>query len=189
MKTVLVTGSSRGIGKSIAYNFAKEGYCVILNSGSNILKLEKTYKEFKAEGFNVHLYFANLTEYNQCKDMFKFIFEQAKSYPDILVNNAGISHSGLFQDTTPEIWSNIINTNLNSAYHCAYLAVPHMIKQQFGNIINISSIWGQVGASCEVAYSTSKSAEHLLAFHTSASDNSYSYWYKLNIAFECGPII
>ncbi|ONI41078.1 short-chain dehydrogenase [Candidatus Epulonipiscium fishelsonii] len=158
MKSVLVTGSSRGIGKAIAYNFAKEGYCVILNSGSNISQLQKTYEEFKAEGFNVYLYLANLAEYAQCVDMFKFIFEQTKSYPCVLVNNAGISYSGLFQDTTPDIWNNIINTNLNSAYHCAYLAVPNMIRQQHGNIINISSIWGQVGASCEVAYSTSKSA-------------------------------
>lgn len=155
---VLVTGSSRGIGKAIALAFAKHHATVILNSAKSKQQLINTYHEFLNEHYKVAYYFGDVSEFKEAKNMYQMIHERYGKYPDILVNNAGISYTGLFTDTTPDIWSNLIQTNLHSAYNCSYLVVPHMISKQTGTIINISSIWGNVGASCEVAYSTSKSA-------------------------------
>ena len=155
---VLVTGSSRGIGKAIALAFARKGALVVLNSGRNQETLISTYNEFLEQGYQALYYFGDLSTYEVAENMFQHIHNHTGRYPHIIINNAGISYSGLFTDTTPTLWNQIIQTNLNSAYHCAYLGVPSMISNQSGIIINISSIWGNVGASCEVAYSTSKSA-------------------------------
>ncbi len=155
---VLVTGSSRGIGKAIALAFAQSGASVILNGGNNPASLEQTSCEFKNLGYNVLSYFGDISDYNVAKDMFDTIHNHFGRFPSIVINNAGISHVGLFTDTTPDLWNKVINTNLNSAYNCSYLAVPSMISSGKGAIINISSIWGICGASCEVAYSVSKSA-------------------------------
>lgn len=155
---VLVTGSSRGIGRAIAYHFAKQGATVILNGAYNKTALDETYKAFQAESLKVHAVLSDVSNYNSAKVLFETILEQVGSYPTILVNNAGISHIGLFTDTMPDIWQQVMHTNLTSAYNCSHIAVPTMVARHKGCIINISSIWGNVGASCEVAYSTSKSA-------------------------------
>lgn len=155
---VLVTGSSRGIGKAIALEFARQGALVVLNSGRNKENLLTTYNEFISEGLRAIYYFGDLSLFEVTEDMFKYIYQETSTYPSIIINNAGISFSGLFTDTTPSIWHQIMNTNLSSTYNCSYLGVPSMIREHQGIIINISSIWGNVGASCEVAYSTSKSA-------------------------------
>lgn len=155
---VLVTGSSRGIGKAIAYAFAKKGAAVVLNGTSNKPRLEETYNAFLAEGLKVTYYYGDLSTFECAKELFIHIYSVFSNYPTILINNAGISYVGLFTDTPPELWNKLLTTNLNSAYHCTYLAVPHMTRRHLGTIVNISSIWGKVGASCEVAYSTSKSA-------------------------------
>jgi 3-oxoacyl-[acyl-carrier protein] reductase len=154
---VLVTGSSRGIGKQIAYSFAKMGASVVLNGCSDEKCLQSTYHEFLSEGLNVFYYLGDVSHYQVCKDLFSHIYQFFGAYPHIVINNAGISHVGLFTDTSPDVWQNILSVNLNSVYNCSYLAVPPMIKHKSGSIINISSIWGNVGASCEVAYATSKS--------------------------------
>lgn len=155
---VLVTGSSRGIGKAIAHAFLKQGATVILNGSKNEEALLETYNNFKTCGFSCSYFLGDISNFDTAKAMFDAIYAQHQRYPSIVINNAGISHVGLFTDTSPTIWQNIIRTNLDSAYHCTYLAVPHMIAEHKGVIINISSIWGLCGASCEVAYSTSKSA-------------------------------
>ncbi|WP_069998808.1 SDR family oxidoreductase [Cellulosilyticum sp. I15G10I2] len=155
---VIVTGSSRGIGKSIAYEFARCGAYVVLNGASDQNLLKRTYQEFITAGFCATFYFGDISDYCCAKEMFIHTYNTFGDYPSIVINNAGISYVGLFTDTSPEVWHKIITTNLNSAYNCAYLAAPHMISRQAGIIINISSIWGKSGASCEVAYSTSKSA-------------------------------
>ena len=155
---VLVTGSSRGIGKAIALAFAQNGAAVILNGGSNSTLLQETSLEFKNNGYNFFSYFGDVSNYNVAKEMFDAIQNHFGRLPSIVINNAGISHVGLFTDTTPDLWNKVIHTNLNSAYNCSYLAVPSMINSSKGTIINISSIWGICGASCEVAYSVSKSA-------------------------------
>lgn len=155
---VLVTGSSRGIGKAIALAFAENGASVILNGGTNRKTLEEASLEFKNLGYNFFSCFGDVSDYTVAKEIFDNIQKHFGRLPSIVINNAGISHVGLFTDTTPELWNKVINTNLNSAYNCSHLAVPAMISAGKGTIINISSIWGICGASCEVAYSVSKSA-------------------------------
>lgn len=157
-KIVLITGSSRGIGKAIALSFAQAGALVVLNGGKNKQTLESTSQEFLALGFKVLSFFGDVSNFNTCQELFNYILKETNHLPDIIINNAGISYSGLFTDTSPETWQGILNTNINSAYNCCFIGVPSMISNHQGIIINISSIWGNVGASCEVAYSTSKSA-------------------------------
>lgn len=155
---VLVTGSSRGIGKAIAYAFAEKGAKVILNAATSEERLLQTYQEFIKAGFSVTYFFGDLSDFAVTKALFEHIYTEFGTMPSIIINNAGISHVGLFTDTTPELWNKVLTINLNSAYNCSYLGTPSMISNHKGNIINITSIWGNVGASCEVAYSTSKAA-------------------------------
>lgn len=155
---ILVTGSSRGIGKAIALAFAQRGAKVVLNGATQKERLINTYNQFISQGFTATYYYGDLSCYEEAQGLMSHIQSVFNDLPSIVINNAGISYAGLFTDTTPELWNKILTTNLNSAYHCTYLTLPTMIQRQSGIIINISSIWGNVGASCEVAYSTSKSA-------------------------------
>lgn len=155
-KTVLVTGSSRGIGKAIALKFASLGATVFINGSKDQESLKSTYNELLALGAKAYMYLCDVSCYEETKELFKYINSKTGGSVDILINNAGISHIGLFTDTTPDRWNEILNTNLSSVYNCCHLAVPSMVQKQSGCIINISSIWGEVGASCEVAYSTTK---------------------------------
>jgi 3-oxoacyl-[acyl-carrier protein] reductase len=154
-KTVLVTGSSRGIGKAIAVKFAKEGYQVVINGAHQEDVLQNTKKEIESYQVPCHAFLGDLGQYEQAKELFTQV-KQRFGNVDILINNAGISYIGLLSDMTPNEWDKIIRTNLTSVFNCCSLAIPHMVKNQFGKIINISSVWGNVGASCEVAYSASK---------------------------------
>lgn len=149
MKTAVITGSSRGIGKAIAEEFAKNGYLVILNASKSVDELNEAYEEFLSKGYSCEAVLADVSEYEECKKLFI-------KAPDVLVNNAGISHIGLFTDMTPESWKHLIDVNLMSAFNCSHIALKTMIRNHCGNIINISSIWGERGASCEVVYSASK---------------------------------
>ena len=155
---VLITGSSRGIGKAIAFAFAEKGAKVVLNAATSKERLENTYKEFVSAGFNVTSFFGDISDFSTTQSLFNHIKSQFGDFPSIIINNAGISHVGLFTDTTPELWNKIMTINLNSVYNCCYLGTPSMISKHKGTIVNITSIWGNVGASCEVAYSTSKAA-------------------------------
>lgn len=156
-KTALITGSSRGIGKAIAYEFAKNGYKIIINSNLNQSQLLETYNEFTNKGFECDYIKADVSNFKEVEDMVNQIYKTNEKI-DIIVNNAGISHIGLLTDMTVNNWNNVINTNLNSVFNCCKLIVPKMIHFKDGCIINISSIWGIKGASCEVAYSASKGA-------------------------------
>lgn len=155
---VLITGSSRGIGKAIAYTFAKKGAKVVLNGATNEERLITTYNEFINEGLTATYFYGDVSSYDITTQLFEHIKMTFGKAPSIVINNAGISYTGLFTDTTPDMWNKILSINLNSAYNCIQHAIPTMLQNQRGTIINISSIWGNVGASCEVAYSTSKSA-------------------------------
>lgn len=155
-KVVLITGSSRGIGKAIAIKFASLGATVFINGSKDHKALQSTYDEIRALGGNVYMYLCDVSSYEATKELFDYINAQTGRGVDILINNAGISSVGLFTDTTPDMWTGILNTNLSSIYNCCHLATPNMISQHRGCIINISSIWGSVGASCEVAYSATK---------------------------------
>lgn len=157
-KIVLVTGSSRGIGKAIAHAFALQGAKVVLNAATSKERLLHTYEEFINEGLSATYFFGDLSDFDLVKALYEHIQSEFDDFPSIIINNAGISHVGLFTDTTPELWNKILSINLNSVYNCCYLGTPSMISKHQGTIINITSIWGNVGASCEVAYSTSKAA-------------------------------
>lgn len=154
-KTVLVTGSSRGIGKAVAVRFAKEGYNVVINGVNRKDKLLEAKSDIEQYKVSCMAYLGDMGSYDKAKDLFLMIKEQF-GHIDVLVNNAGISYIGLLTDMSFEDWNRIITTNLTSVFNCCSLAIPDMVREKCGKIINISSVWGNVGASCEVAYSASK---------------------------------
>lgn len=154
-KTVLVTGASRGIGKAIAVKFAKKGYNVVINCIHSEDRLMQTKREIESYQVSCLAFVGDMGNMEQCEILFKKIKKQFGAV-DVLVNNAGISYIGLLQDMTPSDWERIIRTNLTSVFNCCKLAIPDMVSQKYGKIINISSVWGNVGASCEVAYSATK---------------------------------
>lgn len=156
-KVALVTGASRGIGKAIAMQLASDGYSVILNynkSEEAALSLEKKLLD---KGFNAKAIQADVAIFSEAE---KLVEESIKHFGtiDLLVNNCGISEQKLFDTITEQEWDNMINVNLKSTFNCSRHVVPIMLRKHEGNIINISSIWGIVGASCEVHYSASKAA-------------------------------
>lgn len=155
--TVLITGSSRGIGKAIAIRFAKEGYNIIINCAHNKSELLQTKAEIEELKVSCLAFLGDVGNYEVALELFATAKKHFSNI-DILVNNAGISYIGLFTDMKLEDWNNVMNTNLNSVFNCCSLALPNMISNKAGKIINISSVWGVVGASCEVAYSASKGA-------------------------------
>ena len=152
-KVVVVTGGSRGIGAEIVKFLAKLGYKVVLNYN----KSESYAQDVKKELNNVEIFKADVSKKEEAKALIDFAIKKYGKI-DVLINNAGIAQTKLFTEITDEDWKNIIDTNLNSAFYCSREAVKNMIHNKSGLIINISSIWGITGASCEVAYSTSKAA-------------------------------
>ena len=154
-KTVLITGSSRGIGKAIAIKYAKKGYNVVINCKTNEDLLQKVKHEIKSYQTNCLAFTGDVGDYQICEQMFHEI-KKAFGSLDVLVNNAGISYIGLLTDMTPCEWDMIIKNNLTSVFNCCHLAIPDMVRKQSGKIVNISSVWGVAGASCEVAYSATK---------------------------------
>ena len=155
MKTVLITGGSRGIGKCIAENLAKEGYNVVLNYNKSEKQAKQIKKDLEEQGINIEICKADVSKRTDVKKLVKFTLDKFKNI-DILINNAGIAKLQMFNDITDEDWNDMINTNLNSVFYTTQEVLPNMIHNKNGCIINISSIWGIVGASCEVAYSVSK---------------------------------
>jgi len=160
-KTVLVTGSSRGIGKAIAVKFAKKGYNVVINGAGNEQALQTAKAEIESYQVSCHAYLGDMGNFETARELFHQI-KKIYGHVDVLVNNAGIAYVGLFTDMTPEDWNRVISTNLTSVFHCCSFAIPDMVKNRSGKIINISSVWGNVGASCEVAYSASKGGMNAL---------------------------
>lgn len=157
MKTVCITGSSRGIGFGIARAFAARGYNIVLNGRTDGVNLLAAEIGLQAEFPKIQVLkvLADMSDYNEAARLFAKA-EESFGTVDILVNNAGAEHFGLFTDmTTAEITGTLAN-NLNTAINASHIAAKGMIKQKHGSIINISSIWGIAGASCEVVYSTAK---------------------------------
>ena len=155
MKTVLVTGGSRGIGKCIAENLAKDGYNVVLNYNKSKKQAEETKKNLEKQGINIEIFKADISKREEVKKLVAFTLKKYGNI-DVLINNAGIAKIQMFNDITDKDWDEMIGTNLNSVFYCTQEVIPNMIHNKNGCIINISSIWGLVGASCEVAYSVSK---------------------------------
>lgn len=151
-KTALITGASRGIGKAIAYNLAKNGYDLYLVCHTNMEMLTEISMEL-TDKYQISIY--NFCGDISNPDFVDYIFENIK-HLDLLINNAGISANVLLQDMTNEEWHRVINTNLSSVFYTCRGAIKLMLPNHSGKIINISSMWGSVGASMEVAYSASK---------------------------------
>lgn len=155
-KTVLITGASRGIGRAIAIHFASKGYSVVINCSKSTNDLMKLKEEIETlYHVPVLASIGNVGDFSYVEELFSLI-EKEFGGIDILINNAGISHIGLLTDMKISEWQNLMDINLSSAFYTSKLAIPYMLSQKKGKIINISSIWGNVGASCEVAYSASK---------------------------------
>ena len=155
MKTVLITGGSKGIGKCIAENLAKEGYNVVLNYNKSVKQAKQIQKELEEQGIKIEISKADVSKRNEVRKLVKFTLNKFGNI-DILINNAGIAKLQMFNDITDEDWNEILGTNLNSVFYTIQETLPNMVHNKRGCIINISSIWGLVGASCEVAYSVSK---------------------------------
>lgn len=151
-KHAIITGASRGIGRAIAAGLAGKGYDLTITCVKNEDKLTELADELqKDHGINCNTFVGDLSVPENADRLYEGISDL-----DVLVNNAGISYVGLLQDMTPDEWNRVIGVNLNSAFYCSRLAIPLMLKKKDGCIINVSSIWGEHGASMEVAYSASK---------------------------------
>lgn len=161
-KTALVTGASRGIGRAIAIALAADGYHLVLNCKQNTASLEalKTSIEL-CYPVTCMTFVGDLGDYHQVTRLFAQLRQRFSSL-DVLVNNAGISHVGLLTDLTPEEWDRLVQTNLSSVFYTCKCAVPIMLEKKSGKIINISSVWGVAGASCETAYSATKGGVNAL---------------------------
>ena len=155
MKTILITGSSRGIGRETALCFAKEGWNVIIHGFHHPEKLNSLKGEILNYNVSCLSFCGDISHPDFVDHMIK---ESLSVFPtiDCLVNNAGISQVGLFTDATMDDWNLMINTNLTSVFTTCKNIIPHMLHRHKGKVINISSIWGDAGASCEVLYSTTK---------------------------------
>lgn len=158
MQTVLITGASRGIGAALAREFAAHGYPLALNCRQQTEALEHLAQELRAT-YRIPI----LTCVGNVGDpaFVRELFDQTSREigpVSILINNAGISHIGLLQDMSYEQWRAVMNTNTDSVFLCCKHAIPDMLSRGHGYILNISSVWGNVGASCECAYSSSKGA-------------------------------
>lgn len=154
-KIAIVTGASRGIGREIAKMLVLNGTRVVANYNNSEEKAVELKNELNNQGFEIDIFKADISKKEECKQLVDFTINKYGKV-DILVNNAGIAISNEFTKISFEEWDRIINTNLNSVFYMSKEVIENMIHNKNGLIVNISSVWGMVGASCEVAYSTSK---------------------------------
>jgi len=156
---VLVTGASRGIGRAVAVRFAKAGFPVVITSSKSREELKSVREEIKQDGGVAFDFLADAGDYKQMRAVVEEVEKRIGSI-GILVNNAGVAWIGLFQDMEYKEYERMIRTNLLSVLNCSHLVVPGMIHKKAGKIINVSSVWGNVGASCEAVYSAAKGGIH-----------------------------
>ena len=156
-KVALITGSSRGIGRAEAITLARDGYAVCVNCVEREDKAQELVDMLRSNGCETMWYKADVSDSTAVKQMVAAIEEKLGAVT-LLVNNAGIAKQCLFQDMTEDYWRHIFDVNLNGAFNTIQAVLPHMLHEHSGCIINTSSIWGQHGASCEVAYSATKHA-------------------------------
>ena len=156
-KIALVTGSSRGIGRAVARELARQGWRVCVNYRVRQDCAESLAAELAAEGHAIMTYQADVSQRQQVQAMVRAI--QEKWGPvSLLVNNAGVAGQALFQDITDALWHRYFAVNVDGAFHTIQAVLPHMLHEHAGCIVNVSSIWGLRGASCEVTYSCTKAA-------------------------------
>ena len=156
-KVALITGSSRGIGRAEAIKLAHDGYAVCINCVEREDKAQEAVEQLVNGGCEAMWYKADVADAAAVKQMVTEV-EKTLGAVTLLVNNAGIAKQCLFQDMTEDYWKRIFDVNLNGAFNTIQAVLPHMLHEHSGCIINTSSIWGQHGASCEVAYSATKHA-------------------------------
>lgn len=154
-KTVLITGASRGIGAETARLFAQRGYAVGINYCRSQDRAEALARELRDLGAPVGLYQADVSDRAQVDRMMTDFLRDFGTL-DVLVCNAGLARQELFTDVTQDQWRQMLGVNLDGVFHCCQAALPDMIRRKTGRIVTLSSMWGQVGASCEVAYSAAK---------------------------------
>ena len=154
-EVVIITGASKGIGKEIARNLALKGLKVIANYNKSEESIKELKRELEKQEIYIDIVKADVSKREEAKKLVEYTINKYGKI-DILINNAGISEYKLFTDETDEDWNKVINTNLYSAFIMCQEVTPNMINNKNGCIINISSIWGIVGASLEVLYSISK---------------------------------
>ena len=156
-KIALVTGSSRGIGRAIARELAREGWKVCINYRVRRDCAESLLEEISAFGGEAMIYGADVSRRQEVNAMVAAVKEKWGEV-SLLVNNAGVAGQALFQDVTDELWHRYFSVNVDGAFHAIQAVLPPMLRQHEGCIINVSSMWGLRGASCEVTYSCTKAA-------------------------------
>lgn len=162
MATAFISGASRGIGRAIAWKLAAEGCSLALNCRNSEKELRELCMELGGRyGIMALPLTGDIGNYQEVCGMFAQIQEILGDI-DLLVNNAGISYIGLLSEMDVEDWQRILSTNLSSVFYCCRLAVPGMVQKKHVKILNISSVWGEAGASCEAAYSATKGGVNAL---------------------------
>ena len=156
-KVALITGSSRGIGRAAAARLAREGYAVCVNYIEREDKAEELVRELRAEGFDAVSFQADVADKEAVRKMTAFC-ERTFGPVTLLVNNAGVAGQSVFQDVSDEMWDRYFAVNIGGMRNTVQAVLPHMIHEKSGCIVNVSSIWGRHGASCEAAYSATKHA-------------------------------
>ncbi len=157
MKSVIITGASRGIGRAAALTLAAGTEYMAVCCRTQTDELNAVKQEIESQGCKCLTFTGDISDYSFTSDMIQAVISETGKI-DVLINNAAISSVGLFTDMSPEQWQHMMNVNLNSIYNTCHCVVPHMLHEHAGHILNISSVWGLVGASCEVAYSAAKGA-------------------------------
>lgn len=157
-KIALITGASRGIGRACAHIFASNGYSLVITCKTSEKELLALSDEL-TDRYNINCLpsVGDISDYEYVNTLFAEI-KIHYGRLDILINNVGVSYVGLLQDMALDDWNNLLNTNLTSVFLCSKAAIPLMLTHKSGSIVNVSSVWGEHGASCEVAYSASKGA-------------------------------
>ena len=151
----IVTGGGKGIGRAICLRLAKDGYKVAICCNSSTQKADDVAKEIIENGGSAKVFCFDITDSRQVNSAIETINRDFGNI-SVLCNNAGIAEQILFDTITDESWKNMIDTNLSGAFYCTRAVIPYMIHRKYGKIINISSMWGETGGSCEVHYSASK---------------------------------
>lgn len=157
-KSAVVTGASRGIGRAIAIELAKDGAQVVVNYHSNNEAADEVVQTIEASGGHAVAFQADVGKFDQAEKLIKFAIQEFDDL-HILVNNAGITRDGLIMTMREEDWDRVIQTNLKAAFNCSKVAVRHMMRRRYGRIINITSVSGQMGNPGQTNYSASKAGQ------------------------------
>ncbi|MCM1289167.1 MAG: SDR family NAD(P)-dependent oxidoreductase [Corallococcus sp.] len=184
MKVALITGGSRGIGAATAKAFAREKYTVLINWHKNKVAAESLRTELLDCGCDVHLYKADVSDTREVAEMFDWVAKFFKRL-DVLVNNAGVALSALCQNVTDDQYNRVMDINAKGTFLCCQHAIPFFLRQGGGAIVNVSSIWGVSGASCESVYSMSKHA--IVGLTKSLSEELAFCGVRVNCV--CPPIV